>query len=83
MRRSTGPGLLYRLRWGVAHDDAEALQWLKLVAAQGLSEALYRVGHLYEMCCIVAADNAEAIRWYKRAQAAGNSQSFGLVTCMQ
>ena len=61
-------GLLYRLRWGIAHDDAVALRWLKLVAAQGLSETLHRVDHL---CCSVAAGNAEAIRWYKRAQAAG------------
>jgi TPR repeat protein len=85
-RQSAGKGSkhgLFMLGWGVAHDNAEALRWLKLAAAQGLSEALYRVGHVNDMDYSVDADNAEAIRWYKCAQAAGNSQSFGLVTSMQ
>ena len=63
--------------YGVAQDRAEALRWFKLAAAQGLSEALYCVGHFYEMGWSVAADRAEAIRWYKRAQAVGDSIAAG------
>ena len=59
----------------VAQDHAEALQWYKLAAAQGLKMGLRNVGMHYEEGRGVAADRAEAIRWYKRAAAARCSQA--------
>ena len=62
---------------GVARDDAEALRWFQLAAAQGHPVALYWVAYCHGQGLGVAADVAEAIRWYRRAQAAGEPRAAG------
>ena len=60
---------------GVARDDAEALRWYQLAAAQGYPTALYNVAVFHEDGEGVRKNKAEAICWYKRAKAAGDPEA--------
>ncbi len=64
-------GLYYDVGKGVAQDDAEAVRWYKLAAAQGYSSAQYNLGAIYANRKGVLQDDAEAVRWYKLAAAQG------------
>jgi TPR repeat protein len=56
---------------GVAHDDAEAVRWYRLAAAQGHADAQNNLGIMFENGRGVAKDTAEAIRLYRLAAAQG------------
>ena len=56
---------------GIAEDDAQAVSFYQLAAAQGLDEAQYRLGRMYEKGFGVTQDPAEAMQWYQRAAAQG------------
>ena len=58
-----------------AAEDAEALVWFRLAAAQGHGRALYMLGVFYENGYSAAADEVEALRWYKCADEAGWSDA--------
>jgi TPR repeat protein len=61
---------------GLAQDDAQAVAFYRLAAAQGLDEAQDRVGHMYHNGQGVAQDYAEALRWYQLAAAQGHPQAL-------
>jgi TPR repeat protein len=56
---------------GVAQDDAEAVRWYRLAAAQGYAYAQFNLGNMFEKGRGVAKDTAEAIRLYRLAAAQG------------
>ena len=59
----------------VDEDDAEALRFFHLAAAQGHPWALLNVALFHEHGRGDRKNKAAAIRWYRRAQAAGNPQA--------
>ena len=66
-------GVLYRWGHGVcARNDAQAVVFHRLAAAQGLDEAQYTLGNMYYCGFGVAQDDAEALRWYQLAAAQGD-----------
>jgi TPR repeat protein len=56
-------------------DDAEAVRWFGLAAAQGYVPAQYNLAHMYEAGRGVPADDAQAARWYRPAAEAGDIAS--------
>jgi len=80
-------GFMYYHGMGVAKDfakdfaenDAEALRWHQLAAAQGNAWAMYWVALCIEKGRGVPKNKAEAIRWHRRAQAAGCSDAANAV----
>ena len=56
-------GIMYARGEGVAEDDAEAAQWLRLAAEQGESRAQVILGAMYARGEGVAEDDAEAVQW--------------------
>lgn len=59
-------------RGGLVQDDAQALAFYRLAAAQGLAEAQRELGDMYRRGEEVGQDLAEALRWYKLAAAQGH-----------
>jgi hypothetical protein len=57
---------------GVAQSYEEAVRWWRLAAAQGVAEALYKLGGCYEDS-LGPEDLDEALRFYKRAAAKGHA----------
>ena len=57
---------------GLARDDAQAVAFYRLAAAQGLDEAQYSLGDMYYLGEGVAHDYTEALQWYKLAAAQGH-----------
>ena len=66
-------GLCHAAGWGVAMDNAEAVRWYRLAAAQGHAGGQCGLGNMYEKGRGVAEDTAEAIRQYRLAAAQGDS----------
>ena len=64
---------------GLAQDDAQAVAFYRLAAAQGLDEAQDRVGNMYHNGHGVAQDHAEALRWYQLAAAQGHPQALSKI----
>ena len=58
---------------GVPEDQAEAVQWYRLAAAQGNASAQSRLGLAYRDGHGVPQDKAEAVQWYRLAAAQGNA----------
>ena len=85
-RESSGRGSRYGqgtlgffYRWGaggLARDDAQALAFYRLAAAQGLDEAQEGLGRMYSEGRGVVKDRAEALRWYQLAAAQGHRQAL-------
>src|SRR3546814_20785707 len=57
---------------GGSREPAEAARWWRAAADQGLSQAQFNLGVLYEQGEGVAVDYAEAARWYGLAAAQGD-----------
>jgi uncharacterized protein len=55
----------------VPQDKAEAVRWFRLAAEQGLANAQYNLGLMYEYGHGVPQDYAEAVRWYRLAAEQG------------
>ena len=81
-RKSSGKGSRYG-QWvlalfywigivGVAEDRAQAVALYRLAAAQGLDDACFSLGFVYELGDGVAQDFAEALRWYQLAATQGH-----------
>ena len=49
---------------GVPQDYAEAARWYRKAAEQGLAEAQYDLGGMYDIGAGVPHDDADAFRWY-------------------
>jgi hypothetical protein len=60
---------------GVPQDTAKAVRWYRTAALQGLAEAQYGLGLLYENGAGVAQDSTEAVRWYRKAAKQGNAEA--------
>jgi hypothetical protein len=56
---------------GVAQDDAEAVRWYRLAAAQGNALGQFALGDMFEKGRGVAKDTTEADRLYRLAAAQG------------
>jgi hypothetical protein len=56
----------------VSRNPAEAARWWREAADQGLSQAQFNLGMLYEQGEGVTADYQEAARWYELAAAQGD-----------
>jgi TPR repeat protein len=67
-------------RGGPAQDYAQSLALYRLAAAQGLDEAQYSLGRLFNDCpYIVATDKAEAMRWWQLAAAQGHRDALSTI----
>src|SRR5262249_19851201 len=66
-------GVLYSKGEGVPQDEAEALKWFRLAAAQGHARAQLNLGLLYATGEGVPQDDAEALRWFHLAAAQGEA----------
>lgn len=58
---------------GIAKDLAEALNWHRKAAAQGMDKAQVQLGLMYWFGNGVAQDNAEAAKWFRLAAVKGNA----------
>ena len=58
--------------FGVPHDDAEAVRWYRLAAAQENPNAQVNLGAMLLAGIGVEQDGGEAVKWYQRAAAHGN-----------
>lgn len=56
-------------------NEATSFQWLRKAAAQGLPEAMFRLGELYEKGTGVLKSEAEAVTWYRRGAEKGSEKS--------
>ena len=57
---------------GVARDPAAAARWWRAAADQGLPQAQFNLGVLYEQGQGVTVDYVEAAKWYELAAAQGD-----------
>ncbi len=66
---------MYSSGYGVSRDYAEAVNlWLK-AAEQGLVQAQYNLGVMYEKGLGVPKNISEARRWYQESSAQGYSKA--------
>lgn len=56
-------------------DAAEAVRWYRLAAEQGVVEAQYNLGLMYDNGTGVPQDSAEAARFYRLAAEQGDSNA--------
>jgi len=69
-------GRLYANGFGVMMDDAEALKWYGLAAAQGHAEAQFNLGVMNANGWGVPMNDAEAARYYRMAAEGGFVQAM-------
>ena len=60
---------------GVPQDDAEAVRWYRLAAAQGVADAQFNLGNQYRTGEGVPQDDAEAVKWYRLAAEQGDAEA--------
>ncbi len=60
-------GLMYDIGQGIAHDDAQAVQWYRKAAEQGHARAQWSLGYMYDEGEGVTKDEAQAVQWYRKA----------------
>jgi TPR repeat protein len=70
-----GMGQLYSNGFGVDMDDAQALSWYGLAAAQGHAQAQYRLAIMHQNGWGVPQSDEEARNWYLMAAEQGHVQS--------
>src|SRR5262249_21755466 len=66
-------GMMYERGWGVAQNDAEAVQWFRKAANQGNALGQANLGMMYEQGRGVAQNDAEAVQWFRKAANQGNA----------
>jgi uncharacterized protein len=64
-------GIAYELGYGVAKDDAQAVNWYRKAAEQGNASAQFNMGNRYNNGRGVAKDYAQAVNWYRKAAEQG------------
>ena len=64
---------MYTNGLGVPEDDAEAVRWYRMAAAQGNASAQFILGGIYANGNgeNVPQDDAEAVRWFRMAAEQG------------
>jgi len=60
---------------GIAKNDAEAVKWNRLSAAQGNVFAQYSLGVMYDNGEGVPKNDVEAVKWYRRAAEQGDADA--------
>ncbi len=73
---------MYAKGKGVPKDDAEAVKWYRLAAAQGLARAQFNLGTMYDNGNGVPEDNVQAYAWLNLAAAQGHkgaSKNKGII----
>ena len=60
---------------GVPQDDAEAVRWYRLAAAQGLALAQCNLGIMYDNGRGVPQDDVSAHMWFNLATATGDEDA--------
>jgi len=73
-------GLRYSEGKGVAKDPAQALVWWRKAADQGVANAQYRLGEIYDnsysnIVYGVPKDSAQAVMWFRKAAEQGNTDA--------
>lgn len=78
-------GLMYAHGFGVARDDALAVEWYRMAAAQGYAKAQHNLAVHYQNGRGVARDYAAAARWYRKAAEQGEAaaQNNLAMLCLQ
>ena len=61
---------------GVAKDDAEAIKWYRLAAAQGIAQAQTNIGVMYAQGQGVAQDNVRAYMWFEVVAESGDADAI-------
>ena len=69
-------GECYKDGHGVAENDAEAMRWYHVSAAQGYADSQLMLGIGYQYGFGGKCDSAEAIKWYRKAAKQGNSKAY-------
>ncbi len=59
------------LKAQVEQDDAEAVKWFRKAAQQGLADAQFQLGAMYDKGRGVKQDAAEAVEWFRKAAEQG------------
>jgi hypothetical protein len=62
---------MYYTGQGVPQDYAEAAKWYRKAAEQGIDEAQFNLGLMYDKGQGVLQDYAEAVKWYRKAAEQG------------
>jgi len=68
----------------VVQSDKEAVRWWKKAAEQGLANAQFHLGFMFEKGRGVAQSDKEAVRWWKKAADQGDvvaQVNLGLMFC--
>ncbi len=68
-------GSMYENGKGVPQDDAQAVRWYRLAAAQGDAEAQNNLGVMYGAGQGVPQDDKEAVQWYRLAAVQGHGKA--------
>ena len=68
-------GLRYATGDGVVRDDAQALRWFQVAAAEGHADAMLRIAEHHAKGRGVAVDLVEACKWLELANALGSSDA--------
>ena len=56
-----------------AQNNSEAVRWYRKAAEQGIADAQWKLGHLYQYGSLgISEDKAEAIKWYRKAAEQGD-----------
>lgn len=64
-------GLMYGAGQGVAHDDAQALEWTRKAAQQGNAQAQFTLAMMYANGLGVSKDAVQALAWMRKAAQQG------------
>jgi hypothetical protein len=59
---------------GVAQSDVEAARWYRKAADQGIAQAQYNLGFMFDQGRGVAQSDVEAARWFRKAADQGFAQ---------
>ncbi|MDR0247753.1 MAG: sel1 repeat family protein [Burkholderiales bacterium] len=76
-------GVVYLSGWGVAQNDAEAVNWFRKAAEQGNADAQNNLGRMYANGRGVAKDDAEATKWYSKAAEQGSMEAKNALDAMK
>ena len=72
-RAQWGLGMMYANGFGVEMNDAEALKWFELSAAQGFADAQYRIGVMQQNGWGLPMDDVAAAGWFEKAAEQGHT----------
>jgi TPR repeat protein len=59
----------------VAQSDVKVARWYRKAADQGLAQAQYNLGVMFDQGCGVAQSDMEAVRWLRKAADQGDAQA--------